>query len=218
MDEPVVPFAYYKRLNAAQKRTYRASDAVRSIAIPNVAPLRPLAAAIGPALASEKQRAVNDACKALVHALCDRLAIPHPKVTVRKQRPRNDWGELHGLYTWQPGETPTLEVWMRTAANARIVSYRTFVRTLLHEFGHHVDVTYLKLEDSFHTEGFLARESSFVRQLLPKVTKRSAADGAAAAADEGGRASRARVAERPSKGERRASEPKRTKPVQLELF
>ncbi len=164
---PVVPFAYYRRLNASQKRTYRASDAVRSVAIPDVAPLRPLASAIEAALATEKQRAVAVACRALVDALCDRLAIPRPRVTVRRQRPRDDRGELHGLYTWEPGETPTLEVWMRTAANGRVVSYRTFVRTLLHEFGHHVDVAHLKFVDSFHTEGFLARESSFMRQLVP---------------------------------------------------
>jgi hypothetical protein len=134
----------------------------------------------------------------LIHALCDRLSIPRPKVTVRKQRPTNDWGELHGLYTWEAGETPTLEVWMRTAANARIVSYRTFVRTLLHEFGHHVDVTYLKFEDSFHTEGFLARESSFMRQLVP-AAKKKAED----VADE-----------RPAADEK----PAMKKPVQLDLF
>ena len=167
----VVPFAFYRRLSAAQKRTYRASDAVRSIAIPNVELLMPLAASIEAALTSEKQRAVGGACRARVNALCDRLEIPRPKVIVRRQRPRSDWGELHGLYTWVPGETPTLEVWMRTAANARIVSYRTFVRTLLHEFAHHVDVTHLKLEDSFHTEGFLARESSLMRQLVPAARK-----------------------------------------------
>jgi hypothetical protein len=55
---------------------------------------------------------------------------------------------------------------MRTAANANVVKFRTFLRTLLHEIVHHLDVTLLGFDDSFHTEGFFRRESSLVRQLL----------------------------------------------------
>ena len=36
-------------------------------------------------------------------------------------------------------------------------SYKTFLRTLVHEMGHHLDYQLLHLEDSFHTDGFLAR-------------------------------------------------------------
>jgi hypothetical protein len=57
---------------------------------------------------------------------------------------------------------------MKTAAHARVVRFRAFLRTLLHEVVHHLDVTLLGLDDSFHTEGFFRRESSLVRQLLPK--------------------------------------------------
>ena len=59
-------------------------------------------------------------------------------------------------------------VWMRTAAYERPVAHRTFVRTLSHELGHHLDYELLGLEDSFHTKGFFQRESSLVRTLLPK--------------------------------------------------
>jgi hypothetical protein len=56
-----------------------------------------------------------------------------------------------------------------------VVRFRTFLRTLLHEVMHHLDVTLLGLEDSFHTPGFFRRESSLVRQLVarprPKATK-----------------------------------------------
>jgi hypothetical protein len=47
------------------------------------------------------------------------------------------------------------------------VAFRTFLRTLLHEIGHHLDYEYLKLADSFHTEGFFRRESSLFTQLVP---------------------------------------------------
>jgi hypothetical protein len=35
--------------------------------------------------------------------------------------------------------------------------------------GHHVDYELLRLEDSFHTEGFFKRESSLFRQLVPEA-------------------------------------------------
>jgi len=57
-------------------------------------------------------------------------------------------------------------VWMRTAKHRRVVAFRTYLRTLLHELCHHLDYELLKLPDSFHTEGFYRRESSLVHQLL----------------------------------------------------
>jgi hypothetical protein len=57
---------------------------------------------------------------------------------------------------------------MRTARLSRVVAFRTFLRTLLHEIGHHLDYTHLKLAESFHTEGFFRRESSLFRQLVPE--------------------------------------------------
>jgi hypothetical protein len=59
-------------------------------------------------------------------------------------------------------------VWMRTAAFGRVVAFRTFLRTLIHELCHHLDFTYLELPHSFHTEGFFKRESSLVHQLAPR--------------------------------------------------
>jgi hypothetical protein len=38
---------------------------------------------------------------------------------------------------------------------------------------HHLDVTLLGLDDSFHTEGFFKRESSMVRQLLPRAASKA---------------------------------------------
>jgi hypothetical protein len=58
---------------------------------------------------------------------------------------------------------------MRTARHRRVVAFRTFLRTLLHEIGHHVDYELLHLADSLHTEGFFKRESSLFRQLVPEA-------------------------------------------------
>ncbi|MDH3690664.1 MAG: hypothetical protein OEU36_14540, partial [Gammaproteobacteria bacterium] len=78
------------------------------------------------------------------------------------------WGELHGLY--EPAEENPLAhitVWMRTAQRRKVVAFRTFLRTLLHEYCHHLDYEHFELEDSFHTEGFYKRESSLFHQLVP---------------------------------------------------
>ena len=48
------------------------------------------------------------------------------------------------------------------------MAFRTFLRTLLHEVGHHLDYEHLRLADSFHTEGFFKRESSLFYQLVPR--------------------------------------------------
>jgi len=82
-------------------------------------------------------------------------------------RPASRDSELHGLYTNETGRRPRIRVWMRTARQGRVVAFRTFLRTLLHEIGHHLDYTHLKLAESFHTEGFFKRESSLFRQLVP---------------------------------------------------
>jgi len=46
------------------------------------------------------------------------------------------------------------------------VKFRTFLRTLLHEVVHHLDYEHYGLAETFHTEGFYARESALLRDLL----------------------------------------------------
>jgi hypothetical protein len=162
-------FSYYDRLGAADRKIYRASDAIAAVPVPRADDLHPLVHALERTLGEGKRGAVARAAGALVDALLSQLGAPGVIVRVRQVRPRIHQGELHGLYTLAAEEKPTaqIEVWMRTAAHARTVAHRTFLRTLLHEVVHHLDVTVLGLGDSFHTQGFFQRESSLVRQLLP---------------------------------------------------
>jgi hypothetical protein len=162
-------FSYYDRLSAADRKIYRASDAIATIAVPDAGRLHPLVHALERSLADGRRAAVGRAARALIDALLSQLGAPRVIVRVREVRPQIHDGELHGLYTLSADANPTaqIEVWMRTAAHARIVRFRTFLRTLLHEVVHHLDVTLLALGDSFHTEGFFRRESNLVRQLMP---------------------------------------------------
>ncbi|MGH2399938.1 MAG: hypothetical protein ACRDF6_08835, partial [bacterium] len=80
---------------------------------------------------------------------------------------------LHGLYTAERGKIPRIQLWMRTAKQKRVVAFRTYLRTMLHEVGHHIDYALLRLPDSFHTEGFYKRESSLFHQLMPDAARPS---------------------------------------------
>jgi len=55
---------------------------------------------------------------------------------------------------------------MRTAQKNKVVAFKTYLRTLLHEFCHHLDYELFSLEESFHTQGFYKRESSLFHQVV----------------------------------------------------
>ena len=146
-----MPFAYYLRL-------------------PEPASLRPLTEALAAALASEDRAAVQAAAQALHTGLTRAFDVTPCRVEVLSARPHGRWGELQGLYTTASRSRPAkVQLWMRTARQRRVVAFRTFLRTLLHELGHHLDYTRLRFPDSFHTEGFYKRESSLFHQLVPEA-------------------------------------------------
>jgi hypothetical protein len=160
-------FAYYKRLTASQKRAYDKSDAVTSVKIPNASELHHLITALEAALKNEDRKKVEILSQKIVSALTTGLKIPAIRVKVLAVRPHDSGGELHGLYNPDTRKLHAIvNVWMRTAKQKRVVAFRTFLRTLLHEFCHHLDYEYFKFSYSFHTEGFYKRESSLFHQLV----------------------------------------------------
>ena len=169
-----MPFAYYARLTRAQQAVYRRSDSITEVRLARPAELHPLVQSLEAALRTEDRAATQRATDRLVRGLTEALAVPPVKVEVLAARPHAKWGELHGLYTAERGKTPKIQLWMRTAKQRRVVAFRTYVRTMLHEVGHHVDYTLLRLPDSFHTEGFYKRESSLFYQLVPEAARRDA--------------------------------------------
>jgi hypothetical protein len=164
-----MPFAYYERLSPRDRAVYRKSDAVTALELPHPEGLHPLVAELRGALESEERRGVEAAAARLVAGLTGQLGLPELRVQVLAVRPSAGWGELHGLYTREERPPARVQLWMRTARHRRVVAFRTFLRTLLHEVGHHVDYEGLRLGESFHTEGFFKRESSLFRQLVPEA-------------------------------------------------
>lgn len=178
-------FPYYDRLSARKQAIYRRSDAVVEIALTHAELLHEIVGVLRQALERDQRAAVEAAAQVLVRGLCAMLRVPLVAVRVRAVRPSSRFGELHGLYTAQPASraataaaaaapSATIEVWMRTAHHRRVVAFRTFLRTLLHEVCHHLDYHHLRLPDSLHTEGFFKREASLFRQLVPEADAASA--------------------------------------------
>jgi hypothetical protein len=201
--------SFYRRLSAAQKREYDRSDARPTLALAPAPALAEAAGEVVAAIATESPARVRRGAQRLVDEICTRLSVrsgrrvpPPPRVRVLRIRPRVAKSEFHGLYTRFDSGESEIKVWMFTAAHGHVVKARTFLRTLLHEVCHHVDMTLLDLPHSLHTLGFHARESSLLRCL-----ERSGAD------IPGGRAAR----REPVKAARdtRVGE---AHPVQLELF
>jgi hypothetical protein len=155
-----MPFAYFARLSRTQRAVYLQSDAIPALRLPRVEELQPLLPRLQEALQQDDRKTVEQLSRALAQGIAEQLSVEPVDVAVLAVRPALRYGELHGLYTRDDGRRPRIRVWMRTLRHHRVVAYRTFVRTLLHEIGHHLDYTYLKLADSFHTEGFFKRESS----------------------------------------------------------
>ena len=163
-------FAFFRRLTRGQKREYDRSDAI------TVLPLRPSPAlgATTNGLVAALERgdlpSVRRISQDLADAIClglaprGRAARNAPRIRVLRTRPLFAGGEFHGLYT-QTARGSEIRVWMFTAAQKQIVKPRTFLRTLLHEVVHHLDMTLLDFPSSFHTLGFHARESSLLRAL-----------------------------------------------------
>jgi hypothetical protein len=167
-----MPFDYYQRLSARDKRTYRRSDGVVAIPVPDAARLEPMVVALRVALEKDERGAVERAAQALCLGITRRFGVQGVRIKVLAVRPTQRDGELHGLYTLEHDGRAHIEVWMRTARHGRVVAFRTFLRTLLHELCHHLDLTLLELPETFHTEGFFRRESSLFRQLVPAAPRR----------------------------------------------
>ena len=162
-----MPFAYYANLSAPRQRIYRASDAIEVLELPADVDVAEFVAAIRTGLINADRVAVGKGCQRLVNALTKGYGVPPVKVLVLAKRPSDDYGELHGLYEpEEDGEPTKITVWMRTARRDQVVAFKSFLRTLVHELGHHLDYELFLLPETFHTEGFYKRESTLANALL----------------------------------------------------
>ena len=162
-----MPFAYYARLSPDRQAVYQKSDAIGAVELPAGTAVAAPVAAIGALLVAGDRVRLQRATQSLVDALVAGFAVPPIELRVLAVRPSDLDGELHGLY--EPDEdraVARITVWMRTAQRKQVVAFRSYVRTVVHEFAHHLDYEHFKLPETFHTEGFYRRESSLANALF----------------------------------------------------
>ncbi|MEP7329272.1 MAG: hypothetical protein ABI777_08670 [Betaproteobacteria bacterium] len=160
-------FAYYDMLSPARKEIYRQSDAIATLEMPPGVDVGGRVLGIRDGLMRAHRPTVQKDAQALINALVVGFAVPDVDVRVLAARPSDVDGELHGLY--EPDEeipVARISVWMRTAQRKQVVAFKSFLRTLVHEFLHHLDYEHFKLPETFHTEGFYKRESSLTNALM----------------------------------------------------
>lgn len=161
-------YSYFNRLNKTQKKIYLASDKITQVKLPNLKALQNSALELKQVLPDANVVAVEHSCQNLTDHLSKELKLVAARIHVLERRPHNNYGELHGLYepVDQGRARGQIYVWMRTAKREQVVAFKTFLRTLIHEFCHHLDYEHFQLADSFHTQGFFQRESSIYKQLV----------------------------------------------------
>lgn len=157
--------AFRHRLSRAQQREYDRSNAVTAIPVRATPRLARAVFLLEWALEHGDRGRTARVAQVICDELCAILRVRPLRVQVKAERPADGRGELHGLYE-SAGRREVISIWMLTAKRGQVVAYKTFLRTLVHEMGHHLDYRLLELRDSFHTEGFFKRESSLVNQLL----------------------------------------------------
>jgi len=166
MAAPGKKFAYYRKLSARQKRIYDKSDSITEIDLPQASRFGLCVRDLAKWLAAENKAEVQRAAQRLANGLSEVFEVPRVAIKVLAKRPSRNWGELHGLYEVEQGSHPVITVWMRTAQRKQVVAFKTFLRTIVHEYMHHLDYARLRLADSFHTEGFYKRESALIKDLM----------------------------------------------------
>jgi hypothetical protein len=161
--------AFFHRMPPIAQRAYLRSDSIGRFDFEPVPAARIAVAALTRALEAGAAAEIAIAARAAAIEVCRMAAVMPLAVEVRAVRPRNQRGELHGLFYPFDSRSRTpahIVLWMRTAQRHDVVKPRTFVRTLMHELVHYFDYAVLRLGDSFHTMGFFRRESFLVRMLL----------------------------------------------------
>ncbi len=105
----------------------------------------------------------------LLNFMCERLRIPPARLRVqdvhqphKKQSGRLAYKEYGAYYL----DEQVIVIANLTAVRGKVVAGKTFFDTLIHEFMHHLDRTYLQISSTPHSAGFYNRIDDLKRKLM----------------------------------------------------
>src|ERR1700732_89885 len=138
---------------------FRQSEELTSIELPPSPKLANLAQVIGSVMKEGSRAEVRAACAEFLNAAAAFYNVKAPEVRALAARPLRvrecGWQiELFGDYSLDSAQ---IRIWTRTAVRKQVTSFGTFLSTLCHEFGHHVDCQKFAFSRSPHTRGFYER-------------------------------------------------------------
>ncbi len=120
------------------------------------------------ALRNGDEEAINDYTNEAIAELNRIYKLPHLHVyTGGKRRLTKRGGQYYGVYKTRGKEEErhSISVYSRTAKTQKYVAPKTFLRTLIHEWGHHYDKYKLRLTNTYHTKGFYDRLNTIYSKL-----------------------------------------------------
>lgn len=149
----------------ANDKTYQQSNAIVVVALNRFSKSEYSAFLKADETVTSRQRLAQ----ALIDYLCKKFKIASAKVkVVNRVQPHatGATGRLRRktLGTYTVGRE-VITLYNLTAMKQQIVSVKTMLGTLLHEFMHHYDMTYLKLGASIHSAGFYKRIADLENKL-----------------------------------------------------
>ncbi|MHA1482833.1 MAG: hypothetical protein ACTSUP_07380 [Candidatus Heimdallarchaeaceae archaeon] len=167
-----------KKWSSSQTKDYEKSKtaAMKPLTKSSIKLLHKTTLKLGDSLKLGKDQDIKDYSNLLLSELNSTYKLPHLIVhTGGKRRLTRSGGQYYGLYRTR-GDTQkkySISVFSRTAKTQRYVAPKTFLRTLIHEWGHHYDRHVLSLDNTYHTKGFYDRINTLYGQLKEVFEKNS---------------------------------------------
>ena len=120
------------------------------------------------ALKDGNEEGINEFSNEAVAELNLIYGLPELRIyTGGKRRYTRRGGQYYGVYRSR-GEKEvkhSVSVYSRTAKTQKYVAPKTFLRTLIHEWGHHYDKYRLRINNMYHTKGFYDRINTVYMKL-----------------------------------------------------
>lgn len=164
-----------KNWTTSQKKDYQKSltTKIDSLTHEKLKSLHVAIRLLGEALKEGNEDAIQEISNETIAELNLIYNLPPLKVyTGGKRRMTRSGGQYYGEYrtNGKKEKKHSTSVYSRTAKNQKYVAPKTFLRTLIHEWGHHYDKHKLGLKNTYHTKGFYERINTIYEQLKEPLT------------------------------------------------
>ncbi|MCK4844384.1 MAG: hypothetical protein KAS95_01790 [Candidatus Heimdallarchaeota archaeon] len=126
------------------------------------------------ALINEDNITIKQYSNNIIEELNTEYKLPTlPVFTGGKRRLTRSGNQYYGVHRTRGRENKhsSISVYSRTAKTQKCVAPKTFLRTLIHEWGHHYDRYKLKLSSTYHTKGFYERVNLIYNELKRPLEK-----------------------------------------------